>query len=80
MCFQDFVLGVLLVDNVIVFFVGIIIGVMFDKKLIYVCGVVIGEEYCGKGINVYLGFFVGFFGWKFLGGCNWEGFGFDLVF
>jgi beta-glucosidase len=42
-------------------------------------GVALGEEFRGKGINVYLGPSVGPLGRKPRGGRNWEGFGADPV-
>lgn len=59
---------------------GIIVGVIFDKKFMYECVVVIGKEVCGKGVNIWLVLVVGLMGCKFKGGCNWEGFGVDFVF
>jgi hypothetical protein len=45
----------------------------------YARGVALGEEFRGKGANVYLGPTVGPLGKKPLGGRNWEGFGADPV-
>ena len=45
----------------------------------YERGIAIGQEFRGKGANVYLGPTVGPLGRKPLGGRNWEGFGADPV-
>ncbi|KAK4188229.1 glycosyl hydrolase family 3 N terminal domain-containing protein [Podospora australis] len=79
LCLQDSALGVASADNVTAFPAGITTGATFDKALIYARGVAIGEEFRGKGINVYLGPSVGPLGKKPLGGRNWEGFGSDPV-
>lgn len=45
----------------------------------YQRAVAIGQEFRGKGVNIYLGPTVGPLGRKPLGGRNWEGFGADPV-
>lgn len=45
----------------------------------YQRGVAMGEEFRGKGVNIYLGPSVGPLGRKPKGGRNWEGFGADPV-
>jgi beta-glucosidase-like glycosyl hydrolase len=45
----------------------------------YQRGVALGQEFRGKGVNIYLGPTVGPLGRKPLGGRNWEGFGADPV-
>jgi beta-glucosidase-like glycosyl hydrolase len=45
----------------------------------YARAVAIGQEFRGKGANIYLGPTVGPIGRKPLGGRNWEGFGADPV-
>lgn len=45
----------------------------------YQRGVAMGEEFRGKGVNIYLGPSVGPLGRKPKGGRNWEGFGSDPV-
>ncbi|KAM7198108.1 Glycosyl hydrolase family 3 N terminal domain containing protein [Naviculisporaceae sp. PSN 640] len=79
LCLQDSALGVASTDNITAFPAGITTGATFDKELIYARGVAIGEEFRGKGANVYLGPAVGPMGRKPLGGRNWEGFGSDPV-
>ncbi|KAK0635337.1 glycoside hydrolase superfamily [Bombardia bombarda] len=79
LCLQDSALGVASTDNVTAFPAGITTGATFDKALMYARGVALGEEFRGKGANVYLGPTVGPIGRKPLGGRNWEGFGSDPV-
>lgn len=66
-------------DNVTAFPAGITTGATWDKSLIYERAVAIGQEFRGKGVNIYLGPTVGPLGRKPLGGRNWEGFGADPV-
>lgn len=79
LCLQDSPLGVASADFVTAFPAGITTGATSDKALIYARGVALGEEFRGKGTNVYLGPSVGALGRKPLGGRNWEGFGADPV-
>ncbi|KAM7204363.1 Glycoside hydrolase superfamily [Rhypophila sp. PSN 637] len=79
LCLQDSALGVASTDNITAFPAGITTGATFDKDLIYARGVALGQEFRGKGANVYLGPAVGPMGRKPLGGRNWEGFGSDPV-
>ncbi|KKA27855.1 hypothetical protein TD95_003253 [Thielaviopsis punctulata] len=79
LCLGDAANGVRLVDNVTVFPAGITTGATWDKDLIYRRGVALGEEFRGKGINIYLGPTVGPLGKRPKGGRNWEGFGADPV-
>ncbi|CAG9983231.1 unnamed protein product [Clonostachys byssicola] len=79
LCFQDGPLGVRTTGNITAFPAGITTGATFDKKLMYERGVALGEEFRGKGANVYLGPSVGPIGRKPRGGRNWEGFGSDPV-
>jgi beta-glucosidase len=67
------------VDNNTAFPAGITTGATFDKNLMYQRGVALGEEFKGKGANIYLGPSVGPVGRKPRGGRNWEGFGSDPV-
>jgi beta-glucosidase len=76
-CLQDGPLGVRTTNNITAFPAGITAGATFDKELIYQRGVALGEEFRGKGVNVYLGPSVGPLGRKPRGGRNWEGFGSD---
>jgi beta-glucosidase len=79
LCLQDGPLGIRSTDNNSAFPAGITTGATFNKDLMYARGVAIGEEFRGKGINVYLGPSVGPLGRKPRGGRNWEGFGADPV-
>ena len=72
-------MGVSSTDHVTAFPAGITTGATWDKDLIYARGVALGQEFRGKGANVYLGPTVGPLGRKPLGGRNWEGFGSDPV-
>lgn len=42
----------MIVDKVLVFFVGMNVVVIFSKCFICVWGEVMGEEFCGKGVDV----------------------------
>ncbi|SPN99266.1 probable beta-glucosidase 1 precursor [Cephalotrichum gorgonifer] len=79
LCLNDAPSGVRQADLVTAFPPGITTGSTWDKNLMYQRGVAIGEEFRGKGINVYLGPSVGPLGRKPKGGRNWEGFGSDPV-
>lgn len=58
LCLQDSALGVRETDNITAFPAGITVGATWDKTLMYERGVAIGEEFRGKGVNVYLGKFI----------------------
>ncbi|KAF2205910.1 beta-glucosidase-like protein [Delitschia confertaspora ATCC 74209] len=79
MCLQDGPLGIRNSDHNTAFPAGITVGATFDKDLMRRRGEALGEEFRGKGINVYLGPSVGPLGRKPRGGRNWEGFGADPV-
>ncbi|KAL5415290.1 hypothetical protein PMIN06_010772 [Paraphaeosphaeria minitans] len=79
LCLQDGPLGVRNTDHNTAFPAGITIGATFDKDLMRRRGEALGEEFRGKGVNVYLGPSIGPLGRKPLGGRNWEGFGADPV-
>lgn len=79
LCLQDSALGVRETDNITVFPPGITTGATFDKDLMYQRGVAIGEEFRGKGCNVFLGPTVEPIGRKPRDGRSWEGFGADPV-
>ena len=79
LCLQDSALGVRSTDNITAFPAGITAGATWDKDLILARGEAIGQEFRGKGVNVYLGPTVGPLGRKPLGGRSWEGFGSDPV-
>lgn len=79
LCLQDSALGVRDTDNITAFPAGITTGATWDKTLIYERAVAIGEEFRGKGANVYLGPVVSPLGRKPRDGRSWEGFGADPV-
>ncbi|KUI64454.1 putative beta-glucosidase F [Cytospora mali] len=79
LCIQDSALGVRETDNITAFPPGITTGATWDKTLMYQRGVAIGQEFKGKGCNVYLGPTVGPLGRKPRDGRSWEGFGADPV-
>lgn len=79
LCLQDSALGVRETDNITAFPAGITTGATWDKDLIYQRGVAMGQEFRGKGANVYLGPTVGPMGREPRGGRSWEGFGADPV-
>ncbi|KAI0977504.1 glycoside hydrolase family 3 protein [Xylaria arbuscula] len=79
LCLQDGPLGVRTTDNTTAFPAGITTGATWSKDLIYQRGVALGEEFRGKGINVYLGPVVGPLGREPRGGRSWESFGADPV-
>lgn len=54
LCIQDSALGVRETDNITAFPAGITVGATWDKTLMYQRGVAMGEEFRGKGANVYL--------------------------
>lgn len=78
-CLQDGPLGVRNTDHATAFPPGITVGATWDKDLMRRRGEAIGDEFRGKGVNVYLGPSVGPLGRKPRGGRNWEGFGADPV-
>lgn len=79
LCLQDGPLGVRTTEGVTAFPAGITTGATWNKELMYLRGVAIGEEFRGKGVNIHLGPSVGALGRKPRGGRNWEGFGSDPV-
>ncbi|PSR90781.1 beta glucosidase [Coniella lustricola] len=79
LCLQDSALGVRDTDNITAFPPGITTGATWDKNLIYQRAVAIGQEFRGKGANVYLGPVVSPLGRKPRDGRSWEGFGADPV-
>ena len=79
LCLQDSALGVRSTDHVTAFPAGITTGATWDKDLMLARGVALGQEFRGKGANLYLGPTVGPLGRKPRGGRNWEGFGSDPV-
>lgn len=72
-------MGVRSTDHVTAFPAGITTGATWDKDLILARAQAIGEEFRGKGVNIYLGPTIGPLGRKPRGGRNWESFGADPV-
>jgi beta-glucosidase len=72
-------LGVRTTDNITAFPAGITTGATWNKQLMYDRGVALGQEFKGKGANMYLGPAVGPLGRKPRGGRIWEAFGADPV-
>ncbi|GKT61763.1 beta-glucosidase 2 [Colletotrichum tofieldiae] len=64
-------------DLVSVFPAGLTTAASWDKKLIYLRGKALGEEFHDKGVHVGLGPVAGPLGRQPLGGRNWEGFSVD---
>ena len=54
LCFQDGPLGIRPTDGNSVFPAGISVAATFDTDLMYARGLALGEEFRGKGINVWL--------------------------
>lgn len=72
-------LGMRNTEGITAFPVGITTGATWNKELMYLRGVAIGEEFRGRGANIHLGPSVGALGRKPRGGRNWECFGSDPV-
>jgi beta-glucosidase len=68
LCLQDGPLGIRNTDHNTAFPAGITTGATWDKDLMRRRGMAIGQEFRGKGINVYLGPSVGPLGRKPRGG------------
>ncbi|KAE8349450.1 putative beta-glucosidase A [Aspergillus coremiiformis] len=74
MCLQDSPLGVRFADHNSAFPAGINVAATWDKRLAYLRGHAMGEEFSDKGIDVQLGPSAGPLGVHVDGGRNWEGF------
>ncbi|CAK7266002.1 beta-glucosidase [Sporothrix epigloea] len=79
LCMQDSPVGVRLTDFASVFPSGQTAAATFDRKLLYVRGLAMGQEHRGKGVTVQLGPVAGPLGRAPEGGRNWEGFAPDPV-
>ncbi|KAF2014319.1 glycoside hydrolase family 3 protein [Aaosphaeria arxii CBS 175.79] len=76
-CLQDGPTGLNRNDLISVFPSGITVGATWDRQLMYERGSALGQEFRGKGANVFLGYHPhspGPLGRHPLGGRNWEGF------
>ncbi|TDL23295.1 glycoside hydrolase family 3 protein [Rickenella mellea] len=76
LCLEDSPLGVRQTDFVTVFPAGINTAATFNRTLMRMRGVAMGQEHKGKGINIALGPMMNM-GRIAQGGRNWEGFGAD---
>ncbi|KAK3655154.1 hypothetical protein LTR56_003575 [Elasticomyces elasticus] len=74
LCFQDAPTAVRYTDFVSVFPQGVNVAASFDKKLAYLRGQTMGEEFQAKGASCALGPVAGPLGRSPEGGRNWEGF------
>ncbi|KAI1245343.1 hypothetical protein MGN70_012233 [Eutypa lata] len=77
LCFSDGPTGYGRSDGVSVFPSGITTVATWDKNLMFLRGVALGEEFRAKGAHVHLGPSTGPIGRHAQGGRNWEGFGPD---
>ncbi|KAI9934276.1 hypothetical protein ASPWEDRAFT_108100 [Aspergillus wentii DTO 134E9] len=78
-CLQDSPLGIRFGDHSSGFPSGLNVAATWDKKLAYLRGKAMGEEFRDKGIDVQLGPVAGPLGAFPDGGRNWEGFAPDPV-
>lgn len=74
MCLQDGPLALRQADYVSVFSAGVTVAASWDRDLMRQRGVYLGEEFRGKGANIYLGPVAGPLGRTPYSGRNWEGF------
>lgn len=77
MCLSDGPAGIRDLEFVSAFPAGLVLGVTFDRGLMYEYGKAIGKEYRDFGLDVYLGPMAGPLGRIARGGRNWEGFSND---
>ena len=73
LCFSDGPDGIRGQEGTSAFPAGIHVAATFDRSLMYAYGVAVGEEFRGKGANIYLGPVAGPLGRIARGGRNWEG-------
>ncbi|ODM23820.1 putative beta-glucosidase A [Aspergillus cristatus] len=78
-CLQDSPLGVRYGDHSSGFPAGLNVAATWDRKLAYLRGEAMGQEFNDKGIDVQLGPVAGPIGRSPDGGRNWEGFAPDPV-
>ncbi|KAG6908117.1 hypothetical protein DXG01_006086 [Tephrocybe rancida] len=76
LCLEDSPLGVRDTDYVTSFPTGVNAAATFNRRLIRLRGIAMGNEHVGKGVNVALGPMMNM-GRIAQGGRNWEGFGAD---
>lgn len=74
LCLQDGPLSIRLADYVSVFPAGLSAAASWDRDLIYQRGLLMAQEFKGKGSHIALGPVVGPLGRSGYGGRNWEGF------
>ncbi|KAF8633827.1 hypothetical protein AX15_001238 [Amanita polypyramis BW_CC] len=76
LCLEDSPLGVRFADFVTAFPAGINVATTFNRKMMRMRGLYMGQEHVGKGVNIALGPMMNI-GRVAQGGRNWEGFGAD---
>jgi len=76
LCLEDAPLGIRFADYVTSFPTGVNTAATFNRRLIRLRGLFMGQEHVGKGVNVALGPMMNM-GRVAQGGRNWEGFGAD---
>ncbi|KAK2465560.1 hypothetical protein APHAL10511_002452 [Amanita phalloides] len=76
LCLEDSPLGVRFADRATAFPAGINVATTFNRNLMRLHGLSMGQEHVGKGVNIALGPMMNM-GRVAQGGRNWEGFGAD---
>ncbi|KAK2464117.1 hypothetical protein APHAL10511_003865 [Amanita phalloides] len=76
LCLEDSPLGVRSADRATAFPAGINVATTFNRNLMRLRGLSMGQEHVGKGVNIALGPMMNM-GRVAQGGRNWEGFGAD---
>ncbi|KAJ5778823.1 CAZyme family GH3 [Penicillium paradoxum] len=79
LCLQDGPLGLRFAQNITAFPAGITTGATWNRELMRMRGLALGQEARLKGVNVLLGPSMGPIGMMPAGGRNWEAFGSDPV-
>jgi beta-glucosidase len=77
LCLQDGPLAIRLADYASVFQAGVSAAATWDKKILYERGYAMGQEFKGKGSQIFLGPVAGPLGRSAYSGRNWEGFAAD---
>ncbi|KAJ5822619.1 Glycoside hydrolase superfamily [Penicillium robsamsonii] len=79
LCLQDGPLGLRFAQNITAFPAGITTGATWNRELMKMRGLALGNEARLKGVNIILGPSMGPLGMMPVGGRNWEAFGSDPV-
>lgn len=79
LCLQDGPLGLRFAQNITAFPAGITTGATWNRELMRMRGLALGQEARLKGVNIVLGPSMGPIGLMPAGGRNWEAFGSDPV-